>query len=157
MNEQIVKWLTRIFNKHLPDSLYMSPDELANLLDHDNQSPKEWKRFLELPDIQRLIEREIARDMEILARKSLRKLGQSNELNSNDINAIKEILNKSKLIQEKSQSKETVILTYLPSRQAKATVPPSPSNVVSSQPTTRGFSSDQELLENSHIRKERPF
>lgn len=102
-----------IFHSHLPDSLYMSPAEL-NQLD-TGTILNYWKLYLEHPDVQRFIEREIAKEMEILARKSLRKLSSS-DLNSNDINAIKEILAKSKIIQEKNQSKETVILTYIPKR-----------------------------------------
>jgi hypothetical protein len=110
---ELMRRYDRIFQMNLPDSLYSSPKELS-YLDTGTNIPQ-WKQFLENQDVQRFIEREIAKEMEILARKSLRKLSEG-DLNSNDITAIKEILSKSKIIQEKNQTKETVIFSYIPPR-----------------------------------------
>ena len=104
-----------IFTEHLPDSLYMSPKELNYL--NAGTKLSAWKKFLDNPETQRTIERELAKEMEIAARKSIQKLTNDNStLTSNDINAIKEILSKSKIIQEKNQSKETIVLSFIPPR-----------------------------------------
>ena len=103
------------FKKHLPDSLYMDHYTLADELGGD---PGEWSEFLKDPDNKRFIEREIATIAESAARKALNTLGNGTKITSQEVAALKEILNKSQLINQKGSSKEKVIITYIPKKES---------------------------------------
>lgn len=102
--------LAKIYQLNLPDSLYLNPYELTELL--PSSTPQDWKSFLAIPEINRFIESEIATIAEAAARKALQNL-QDNPT-SQDISAAKELLQSSRLLKQKLQNKQTVIMTYLP-------------------------------------------
>ena len=106
--------MTEMFQSKLPSSLYLDHYELASTFGGTSQA---WSTFLKDPETKRFIEREIASIAEASARKALSQLSGNDSITSQQVSAIKEILNKSQLIQQKSQSKATVILTYLPQKQ----------------------------------------
>lgn len=102
------------FEKNLPDTLYKSHYALAEEL---GGSPIQWKNYLKNPDTARFIEMELASITESAARAALKNL--SGGASSSDIAAAKQLLENSKLLQQKHNPKQHIILTYLPKRGEK--------------------------------------
>lgn len=107
-----------------PITLYLSHYELANGTDplEENEfshegfggDPKLWKEFLAIPEIVRYQNSHIADETEVAARKSLKTLLKKGlENNSGAVAALKEVMNASKLLQQATKRRETVILTYI--------------------------------------------
>src|SRR5699024_6935328 len=86
--------MAKVYENHLPDSLYLNHYELAEHFGHSHES---WNKFLKIKEVDRLIESEIAQIAEIGARQALQRL-QSGNAQSSDIQAAKEILSNSKLL-----------------------------------------------------------
>ena len=113
LKDRIQEKMKETFENHLPETLYLSHYELAEQFDG---TPQMWRDFLKDPENQRFIESELAAITEAAARAALQKLS-SGSANSNDIQAIKQLLDKSKLLQEKQNTNQTVILTYIPKKE----------------------------------------
>lgn len=111
--KQLYTYLAEQFDKNLPDSLYMNYYELAHVIERTN--PDLWEGFLDLPDIYRYKQAKIAKLQEFAAVKALRELENKALLeNAGAVSALKEILEKSKLIQESTKKKQQIVLTYIP-------------------------------------------
>jgi hypothetical protein len=94
----------------MPQTLYLNQYELSDWFGY---SHLEWKDYLRMPETNRFIESEIASLTEIAARAALNKLSTGNA-SSNEVSAIKAILDKSKMLQQSNQSQETIMLTFIP-------------------------------------------
>lgn len=105
--------LAHIYEDNLPDSLYLNHYELSLNFGH---SPSLWNQFLKLREIDRLVQSEIAQIAEIGARRALAKL-QSGNFASQDVQAAKELLANSKLIQQNTKQYEKVVLTRINKQQ----------------------------------------
>lgn len=103
--------MQELFKANMPETLYMHPSELAARL---GGSAKVWETFLERQDIQILIEVNMARYLEIESRKALQKFTDGGVLNSQELQGLKAILEKSKILQERANIRPTVVLTYMP-------------------------------------------
>lgn len=108
------------FTSYLPESLYMNHYELA--LHFSEWTPDEWRQFLR--DNDKFIMKEVAAITEAEARKSLKKLS-TGSLSSQEVTAIKQILDRSEQINKQSQDARTFVTSYMPSltsEQEKITV-----------------------------------
>jgi hypothetical protein len=94
------------FNKYLPDTMYMSHYQLAEYYGH---TPQEWRKFLR--DNSLFIESELAAIAEAEARAALSKLANAS---GTEVQALKAILEKSKLINDAQKQNTKVVLTYVP-------------------------------------------
>ena len=113
LQDRIQEKMKETFEMHLPDSLFLNHYELAEQFDG---TPQLWRDFLKNPENQRFIESELAAITEAAARAALQKLSSGNA-NSNDISAIKQLLEKSKLLQEKQNTNQTIVMTYIPQKE----------------------------------------
>lgn len=98
------------FTKHLPDSLWMNHYELS--IHFNEYTPEEWRQFLR--DNDKFIMKEVAAITEAEARKSLQKLS-TGKLSSQEVTAIKQILDRSEQINKQSQDARTFVTSYMPS------------------------------------------
>lgn len=108
--------LYTLFQSSLPDSLYLSHYDLSKEL---GGTPTAWSNFLKDPENKRFIEREIASIAESAARRALNTLSDGSTVTSQQVSALKEILKNSELIQQKSNSKQTIIITHIPKKEGK--------------------------------------
>lgn len=99
------------FEKCLPDSLYQDPYELHGITGISNGF---WKRFLKLPQIVQLIESEAAMIAEVKARQALKKLGDNNMVNASEVTAVKALLDKAQILQEKQTDQKTIVFHHIP-------------------------------------------
>lgn len=114
--KEIFSYLALQFDQHLPDSLYMNYYELAKVI--DRTSPDLWEQFLDLPDIYRYKQAKIAKLQEFAALKALRELENKSLLDTaGAVSALKEILEKSKLIQESTKKRQQIVLTHIPPKE----------------------------------------
>jgi hypothetical protein len=113
LQDRIKEKMYQTFEDNLPNSLYMDHYTLAEQFDG---TPKMWRDFLKDPENQRFIESELAAITEAAARAALQKLS-SGTANSNDISAIKQLLDKSKMLQQNQNSQERIILTFIPKKE----------------------------------------
>lgn len=99
----------------LPDSLYQDPYTLQ----HDTGfSANLWKKLFRIPAINRTIELEIASLIEYGSRQAIRKLADGT-VHSQEVGAIKELLSRSKMMQEGNKSKTILIFSYIPPKEEK--------------------------------------
>lgn len=105
------------FKNHLPDTLWMSHYDLAKHFIH--YTPEEWRQYLR--DNERFITREIAAMTEAEARKALSRLSSPNQkLSAQDVQAIKQILDRSEQINKQTQDARTFVTTYMPNQKLVA-------------------------------------
>lgn len=104
------------YENNLPETLSMNHYELAKELGY---SHPEWKEFLKMKEVERLIESEIANIAEIGARRALENL-QSGKASSSDIQAAKEVLANSRLLRQKHNQKPLIVITRIPKKGAIA-------------------------------------
>lgn len=109
----ILEKLQEIFEENIPETLYMHPTELRARF---GGSLKLWESFLNKSEVQTMIEVQMAKFLEIESRKALQKFSQGG-INSQEISGLREILNNSKLLQERANVRPTVIMTYLPKKE----------------------------------------
>lgn len=102
--------MAKIYEENLPDSLYLNQYQLAENFGYTHQ---DWNKFLKLKEVDRLIESEIAQIAEIGARHALANLLKG-QTNSADIQAAKELLSNSKLLQQKHNQRPQVVITRIP-------------------------------------------
>lgn len=98
------------FEKGLPKTLYQDPYELMMIT---GISSDFWKRFLKIPQVIQLIESEVAMLSEVKARSALSRLGEE-DVDSADVAAIRALLDKSKLLQDKMKEQKTIIFHHIP-------------------------------------------
>lgn len=110
------------YDKHMPDSLYLDPYELARGSDVTGfpgipgTTPELWEEFLDLPEMYQYRRIRIGKETENGAIKAMRELmrqGLTSE-GSKQVQALKEILNASKLLQKSQQQQRQVVLTFVP-------------------------------------------
>lgn len=102
--------MAEIFEEKMPDSLYMNFYELSEITDMDADV---WEQFLDLTEVNQFIKAKVAKLAEFEARKALNRLA-NDQLSSQDVQAVREILNSSKLLQQNLNQKPQVVLTFIP-------------------------------------------
>ena len=112
ITKTVLHQMASIYQDNLPDSLYLNQYQLAEQFGF---TARQWNEFLKVPEVDLFIEQEVAQIAEIGARKALAKL-ISGDSDSSDIQAAREILSKSKLIQQRSNQKERVIILRIPNK-----------------------------------------
>lgn len=109
-DRKIFREMAGMYEKGMPDTLFKDPYELHTITGIEN---KYWKRFLRLPQVIHLIESEIALVAEIKARDALNRLGNKN-VDTSTVTAIKALLDKSKLLQGKTNENKQIIFHHIP-------------------------------------------
>jgi hypothetical protein len=104
--------MLEVFTKDLPNSLYKDAYDLNR--SHPQYTTNEWDSFLSEPDTERLIKNQLAKALDISARKALLELMHNRIENNNDLARIKETISKSKLLQEQTQHNPEIIFTAIP-------------------------------------------
>lgn len=110
MNPIIKEKLKQVFEANIPDSLYQTYEELSQNL---GSTPKTWETFLDDPEIQRLIEQKLSKYLNIQARKALNTLSQNPNLSSQEVAAIKHIIESSSLLKQKAETKQHILVTNI--------------------------------------------
>lgn len=100
--------MDKVFRTNLPESLYMSHYELREQFGF---TAEQWRIYQR--DNAQFITTEMAALAEPAARRALAKLGNSS-VSSQEVSAIKELLAKSKLINEAQHQQERVIVMFVP-------------------------------------------
>src|SRR5690625_5230092 len=113
ISKMLLHRMAKLYEEHLPDTLYLNHYELS---ENFGYSPREWNEFLKIREIDQLIEAEIAQITEIGARYALANL-QQGQANSADIQAARELLANSKLLQQKHNQRQQVIITRIPAKE----------------------------------------
>lgn len=103
--------LDAIFKNRLPDSLYYSHYELAQLF---GSTPEEWRKYLR--DNRIFIESELAAIAEAEARAALRKLATAT---SSEVSGLKTILEKSQLINDAQRQATKIVIMHVPKTELK--------------------------------------
>jgi hypothetical protein len=98
--------IEEIFHKYLPDTMYHDHYTLAQ---HYGYTPTEWRTFLR--DNHLFIETELAAIAEAEARSALSRLGNAT---GTEVQALKAILEKSKLINDAQRSNTKILLNFIP-------------------------------------------
>jgi hypothetical protein len=108
--ESFIK-MAKFYEQGLPDTLYMDPYELHVMTNFHNGL---WKRFLKLPQVIQLIESEAAMIAEVKARSALRRLGSNEAVSPSEVAAVKALLDKAQILQEKQRDQKTIIFHHIP-------------------------------------------
>jgi hypothetical protein len=103
--------MEQVFHKFLPDTLYK--DHYTLSADY-GFTPTEWRTFIR--DQHLFIETELAAIAEAEARSALSRLGQAS---GTEVQALKAILEKSKLINDAQRQNVKVVLNYIPPTERK--------------------------------------
>lgn len=104
------KQMATHYERGLPETLYKDPYEFEEIT---NIPAYYWKQFLKTPQVAQLIESEIALIAEVKARNALNRLG-GEEINTSEVAAVKALLEKSKLLQDKMTDTKTIIFHHIP-------------------------------------------
>jgi hypothetical protein len=104
------------FKHYLPDSMYYNHFELAQI---HGGTPQKWREYLR--DNQRFIDSELAAMAEPAARAALNRL---KDANGTEVQALKALLEKSKLINESQKQAERVLITFIPPHELKQPTKP---------------------------------
>lgn len=113
IEKTILTEMARTFEGHLPESLYMNHYQLSETFGYE---PKQWRDFLKNKEIERLVEAELGIIAEAAARNALASL-QSGKASSSDVQAARELLANSKLLQQKHNQKPIVVVTRIPAKE----------------------------------------
>ena len=119
LDKEIFLGYARIFDRDMPESLYLNFYELAWGVTpaypeqdvypgNPNTTPDMWEKFLDLPEIYRYRTSKIAKLAEMDANKAMQRLGA----NSDNVAALKEIVKTSKALQGGKQQ-QTIIMSYV--------------------------------------------
>lgn len=121
--KQIFLQLAKIFDRDMPQSLYLDYYELAygnadkgvrvsEMYDgNQGTTPDQWEQFLDTPEIYRYRNGKIAKLTEYAATKALKNLSAGA-----DTSALKELIKTSKQIQG-GQNAQTIIMSYVTPKQ----------------------------------------
>jgi hypothetical protein len=101
--------MDEIFKNNLPDVLFMDHYTLSNTFGH---TPNEWRQYLK--DNEHFITSETAAIAEANARAALSRLGTG--ASSQEVTAIKALLEKSKLVNDAQKQQQHVLITYMPTK-----------------------------------------
>lgn len=101
--------LDEIFKSNLPSVLFMDHYTLSEKFGHQ---PVEWRQYLK--DNEHFITSETAAIAEANSRAALSRLGAG--ATSQEVTAIKALLEKSKLINDAQKQQQHVMLTFIPSK-----------------------------------------
>lgn len=110
MSKTFLYRMAKIYGEYLPDSLYLNHYQLS---EEFGFTPMQWNEFLKIKEIDQVIESEIAQIAEIGARHALANLMRG-QASSADIQAARELLANSKLLQQKTNQRPQVVLTRIP-------------------------------------------
>lgn len=102
------------FRQYLPDSLYMSHYELHQIA--PTYSADEWRDYIK--QSHRFIQSELSVITEAAARHALSKLGEGT-----DTSSLRELLSKSRMLQNANNQKETILFSYIPPKLDKPIIP----------------------------------
>ena len=119
LDKEIFLGYAHIFDRDMPESLYLNFYELAwgvrpSYTEQEvypgnpNTTPEMWEKFLDLPEIYRYRTSKIAKLAEMDANKAMQRLGAS----SDNVAALKEIVKTSKALQGGKQQ-QTIIMSYV--------------------------------------------
>lgn len=97
------------FMQYLPDTLYFNHYNLN--MEFPQWSAEQWRQFLR--DHDKFIMKEVAAITEAEARKALQKLS-TGSLSSQEVTAIKQILDRSEQINKTNQDSRTFVTTFMP-------------------------------------------
>jgi hypothetical protein len=103
--------IDEVFKKYLPDTMFKSHYDLAA---HYGFTPIEWRTYLR--DNHLFIETELAAIAEAEARSALSRLGNAS---GTEVQALKAILEKSKLINDAQKQNTKVLLNFIPETERK--------------------------------------
>jgi|SRR6185312_5099398 len=106
---QIQEKMQEIFKDNIPNTLYMNYQELQQSYGFTQAA---WENLLDDPDFKRHIDIQLAKYLEIEARKALQKL--ANAPHSTEVSGLIKTIESSKLLQQKHNQRQNVVLTYLP-------------------------------------------
>lgn len=109
MRKTLMTHMAQLYEGNLPGSLYLNHYQLAKEFGFTHEN---WGEFLKIREIDRLIESEIAQIAEIGAREALKRL-QSGNAASVDIQAAKELIANSKLIKQRLNQRQQIIITRM--------------------------------------------
>jgi hypothetical protein len=98
----------------LPNNLYYDPYKLEAIYGFNSNL---WKKLFKIPSINRQIEMEIAELVEFGSRSAIRKLAEG-DINGQEVAGIRELLNRSRIMQENNQSKTIIVYSYIPEGEA---------------------------------------
>jgi hypothetical protein len=98
--------MEEVFHRYLPHTMYASHYELS---DQYGFTPTEWRTYLR--DNHLFIETELAAIAEAEARSALSRLGNAS---GTEVQALKAILEKSKLINDAQRSNTKILLNFIP-------------------------------------------
>ena len=126
LDKEIFLGYARIFDRDMPESLYLNFYELAWGVTpaypeqdvypgNPNTTPDMWEKFLDLPEIYRYRTSKIAKLAEMDANKAMQRLGAS----SDNVAALKEIVKTSKALQTGKQQ-QTIIMSYVKPKERQA-------------------------------------
>lgn len=99
--------IDRIFKRKLPNTLYLNHFELAEAYGY---TPQEWRTYLR--DNSAFIEAEMAAMIEPAARSAISRLGNAT---TSEVQALKALLEKSKLINDAQKQQTKIVMTFIPS------------------------------------------
>ena len=106
----IIGQMAETYDAHLPESLSFSHYELA---ENYGFTPMYWKKFLKIKEVNRAIEGEVATIGEAAARKAMERL-RSGKAQSSDVSAAKELFANSKILKEKMNNSQKIVITRIP-------------------------------------------
>lgn len=113
--KRIFQYLAEYFDDNEPHSFYDDYYELTSKC--TGSTPLLWEQFLDIPEIKHYKEVKLAKLWEFDAAKAMRALQKKgNSSRAGDIAALKEIIERSKLLQANYKSKQTIILTHIPKK-----------------------------------------
>jgi hypothetical protein len=98
--------MDEIFHNYLPDNLFRSHYELAQMFGY---KPQEWRKYLRENQI--FIDSELAAIAEAEARNALSRLGNAS---SSEVSAFKAILENSQLINNAQKQATKIVITHIP-------------------------------------------
>lgn len=101
--------LDNSFRSELPGNLYLNHYELSDK--YPKYTPEDWRNYVNKS--RPFIETELAAITEAQSRSALEKLG-SGKVSSSDVSALRQLLEKSKIINEKLNAKQSVLISFLP-------------------------------------------
>lgn len=98
--------MDEIFNDRLPDNLYRSHYDLAQMYGY---TPQEWRKYLRENAL--FIDTELAAISEAEARSALSRLSTAS---ANEVSAIKALLEKSQMINNAQKQATKIVITHIP-------------------------------------------
>lgn len=111
VSDYYLKQMDEVFRQYLPDSLY---EDHYSLCERYGFSPEAWRQYLR--DNQTFIDAELAAIAEPAARKALKRLSTAN---TQEVAALKTILEKSKIINDAQKQQTKIVLSFIPPTKPK--------------------------------------